>query len=108
LCRGLVFGQIKFLTIAQKLRLNSKVTKIIIALPSLCLNLPLILGYLGQIFSEVPQIVSYNCTYRVFHGFGQAKIAYGGSILGSSQFALLPQLPPKIMLGLKVVKIDSK
>jgi len=32
----------------------------------------------------------------MFHGFGQAKIAYGGSILGSSQFSLLP---PKMMFG---------
>jgi len=31
----------------------------------------------------------------VFHGFGKAKFAYGGSILGSSQFILLPQLPLK-------------
>jgi len=31
-------------------------------------------------------------SYRVFHGFGQAKFAYGGSILGSSQFTLLLQL----------------
>jgi len=46
--------------------------------------------------------------YRVFHGFGQAKFAYGGSILGSSQFTLLPQLPLKTMLSVKVVKIDSK
>jgi len=46
--------------------------------------------------------------YRAFHGFGQAKFAYGGSILGLSQFTLLPQLPLKIMLQLKVVKIDSK
>jgi len=28
--------------------------------------------------------------YRAFHGFGQAKFAYGGSTLGSSQFPLLP------------------
>jgi len=38
----------------------------------------------------------------------QAKFAYGGSILGLSQFTLLPQLPLKTMLNLKVVKIDSK
>jgi len=30
--------------------------------------------------------------YWAFHGFGQAKFAYGGSILGSSRFTLLPQL----------------
>jgi len=29
------------------------------------------------------------------HGFGQAKFAAGGSIFGSSQFILLPQLPLK-------------
>ncbi len=46
--------------------------------------------------------------YRALHGFGQAKIAYGNSILGLSQFTLLPQLSSKMMLGLKVVKIDSK
>jgi len=45
--------------------------------------------------------------YRAFNGFGQAKFPDGGSILGSSQFSILPQLPPKTMLGLKVVKIDS-
>jgi hypothetical protein len=39
--------------------------------------------------------------YRAFHGFGKAKFAYGGSILGSSQFTLLPQLPLKVMLGKK-------
>jgi len=49
-----------------------------------------------------------TATYREFHGFGQAKIAYGGSILGSIQFTLMPKLSPKMMLGLKVVKIDSK
>jgi len=42
------------------------------------------------------------------HGFGQAKFAYGGSILGSGQFTLLPQLPLKTMLSLKVVKYYSK
>jgi len=46
--------------------------------------------------------------YRAFHRFGQAKFAYGGSILGSSQFTLLSKLPLKTMLNLKVVKIVSK
>jgi hypothetical protein len=46
--------------------------------------------------------------YRVFHRFRQAKFAYGGSILSSSQFLLLPQLPQKMELALKVVKVDSK
>jgi len=46
-------------------------------------------------------------TYKAFYGFGQAKFAYCGSSLGSSQFTL-PQLPTKTILNLKVVKIDSK
>ena len=41
--------------------------------------------------------------YRAFHRFGQAKIAHGGLVLGSSQFSLLHQ---KMMLASKVVKID--
>jgi len=45
---------------------------------------------------------------RAFHGFGQAQFPDGGSVLGSSQFSILPQLPPKIMLDSKVVKIDRK
>jgi len=46
--------------------------------------------------------------YRAFHGFGQAKFPDGGSVSGSSQLSILPQLPPKIMLDPKVVKIDPK
>jgi len=47
--------------------------------------------------------------YRAFHRFGQAKFPDGGSVLGSNQFSILPpQLPLKMMLRLKVVKIDSK
>jgi len=46
--------------------------------------------------------------YRAFHGFGQARFADGGSILGSSQLSLLFELPLKTTLNLKVVKIDSK
>jgi hypothetical protein len=41
--------------------------------------------------------------YRVFHKFGKAKLADGGSILGYSQFTKLPQLPLKAMFNLKVV-----
>jgi len=33
--------------------------------------------------------------YRAFHRFGQDKFPDGGSILVSSQFSALPQLPPK-------------
>jgi hypothetical protein len=46
--------------------------------------------------------------YRAFHRFGHAKFPDDGSILGSSQFLILPQLPPKILLNSKVVKIDPK
>ena len=46
--------------------------------------------------------------YRAFRRFGQAKFAYGGPVLGSSQFLLLPQLPQKITLVSKVVKMGSK
>ena len=46
---------------------------------------------------------------RVCHGIGieQAKLGkldYGGSVLGSSQFLL----PPQLMFASKVVKSDSK
>jgi len=47
-------------------------------------------------------------SYRAFHRFGQAKIAHGGLALGSSQFLLLPQLPQKMTIASKVVKIDSE
>jgi hypothetical protein len=46
--------------------------------------------------------------YIVFHRFRQAKFDYGGSILSSSQFLILPQLPKKVELTFKVVKVDSK
>jgi len=42
-----------------------------------------------------------NDSYRVFHGFGQAKLADGGSISGLSQFTQLPQLPLNMTLNLK-------
>jgi len=48
----------------------------------------------------------YILTYKAFHKFWQDKFAYGGSILGSSQFTLLPQLPVKMMHGVKGVKIE--
>ncbi len=63
--------------------------------------------YLESLFIVYIQ-PSKNVSYREFNGFGQAKFPDGGSILGSSQFSILPQLPQKMMLGLKVVKIDSK
>ncbi len=46
--------------------------------------------------------------YSVFQGFSKAKSANGGLILSSSQFLILPQLPQKMKLTSKVVKVDSK
>jgi len=46
--------------------------------------------------------------YRAFQGLVQAKFAYGGLILGWIKSKLLPQLPLKMMLNLKLVKIESK
>jgi hypothetical protein len=46
--------------------------------------------------------------YIVFHRFRKAKFAYSGSVLSSSQFSILPQLPQKMKLASKVVKIDPK
>ncbi len=46
--------------------------------------------------------------YSVCQGFSKAKSANGGSILSLSQFLILPQLPQKIKLTSKVVKVDSK
>jgi hypothetical protein len=40
-----------------------------------------------------------------FTDLGKLNFAYGGSILVSSQFIQVPQLPLKMMLGLNVVKI---
>jgi hypothetical protein len=44
----------------------------------------------------------------VFQQFRKAKFAHGDSILSSSQFLLLPQLPQKMELASKVVKVDLK
>ncbi len=46
--------------------------------------------------------------YSVFHRFRQAKFAYSGSIFNLSQFLPLSQLPQKMELASKVVKVDSK
>jgi len=37
---------------------------------------------------------------------GKLNFPDSGLVLGSSQFSILPQLPPKILLDSKVVKID--
>ncbi len=40
--------------------------------------------------------------------FGQANDPNGGSVLGSRQVSILPQLTPKILLDSKVVEINTK
>ncbi len=52
--------------------------------------------------------VTVTTWYSVFQGISKANSANGGSILSSSQFLILPQLPQKIKLASKVVKVDSK
>jgi hypothetical protein len=52
-------------------------------------------------------MLKYTRTHTHTH-VGQAKFAYGGSILGSSKFTLLSRLPLKLKLNLKVLKSDSK
>jgi hypothetical protein len=54
------------------------------------------------------KIARVTRAYSVFQGFSKAKSANGGSILSASQFLILPQLPQKIKLASKVVKVDSK
>ncbi len=54
------------------------------------------------------EILTKRQFYRAFHRLGQAKFAYGGLIFGSSQFTQLHQLPLKMIMGIKVFKIDSK
>jgi len=60
----------------------------------------------ATVFSLDIRKIALQYRHRVFHRFEQAKFGYGGSILGSSQFTLLPQLTLKMMLNLKVVKND--
>jgi len=50
--------------------------------------------------------IVYENIYIMFHKLGQVKFPDDGLVLGLSQFSILPQLPPKIMLNSKVVEID--
>jgi hypothetical protein len=52
--------------------------------------------------------IDFYMYYSVFQGFSKAKSTNGGSILSSSQFLILPQLPQKIKLTSKVVKVNSE
>ena len=51
-----------------------------------------------------------GCTecFTNFDKLNLAKLPYGGSVLGSRHFWLLPQLPQKMTHATKVVKSDSK
>jgi hypothetical protein len=62
----------------------------------------------GVNFTNILQAAVLNLLYSVFQGFSEAKSANGGSILSSNQFLILPQLPQKMKLASKVVKVDSK
>ena len=64
--------------------------------------------FLSQFNETCASEIKFSSFYSVFQGFSKAKSANGGSILSSSQFLLLPQLPKKMELALKVVKVDSK
>jgi len=46
--------------------------------------------------------------YKLGSYRGQAKFPDGISVLGSSQFSILLQMPPKILLDSKVFYIDPK
>ncbi len=51
---------------------------------------------------------SHHHWYSVFQGFRQAKSAHSDFILSSRQLLILPQLPQKMRLASKVVKVYSK
>jgi len=64
------------------------------------------INVLRATFAQVDLRWSYLCMkqsiYRAFHRFGQAKFVIGGLIIGSSQLSLLPKLPLKAILDLKL------
>ncbi len=46
--------------------------------------------------------------YSMFHRFWQDKFDYGCSILSSRQFSLLPHCLLKMILAIKMIKVDSE
>jgi len=54
---------------------------------------------LGKVLSDTERFTDLG---------NQSKFPDDGLVLGSSQFSILPQLPPKILLNSEVVKIDPK
>jgi len=66
--------------------------------------------YFLHLFLNVEDWLYYRQINLVFdkaiHKFVQAKFPDGVLVLGSSQFSILPQLFPKILYDLEVVKIN--
>ncbi len=71
---------------------------------ALTIKLPILIAKNGKILAYQSKTV----WYRAFQRFGQATLLDGGSVFGSSQFLILPQLPLKLLFDSKVVKIDPK
>jgi hypothetical protein len=66
-------------------------------------------GTVYLIFGGLDINNNYCSTFTFMYlGFRQVKFDNGGLILSSRQFLLLPQLPQKMKIASKVVKIDSK
>ncbi len=63
----------------------------------------------GFFLQKVRSVKIKDVTTVCFTDLGKLNLLMvGGSILSSSQFLLLPQLPQKMELASKVVKVDSK
>jgi hypothetical protein len=45
---------------------------------------------ISQFVATKEPLTKCECCYKAFHGFGQDKFAYGGLVLGSSQFHNCP------------------
>ena len=52
-------------------------------------------------------ILNYTVSVRHFDKLNLVKLGYGGLVIGSSQFSLLPQLPRKIQLAQKWSKVTQ-
>ncbi len=63
------------------------------------------IGMENEVIGKYRKMTIFD-SYSVFQGFSKAKSANGGSILSSSQFLIQLQLPQKIKLASKVVKVD--
>ena len=58
-------------------------------------------------FCAVPEN-EYTVCIKDLGKLNLVKFPYGGKVLGSSRFSVLPPLPLEIALALKVVKSNSK